>query len=327
MSLSGLLNFGHNYLREAVERRYLSHEDDRHGVHAMLADHFFERDEYDPRLVDEFPWQLAKLGQWEALKNLITLPAIFLELSGDVHGHDLTEYWRLIGDKYDMVEAYEEMIKSLEQDELPPDKLVIALNRVAEVLRQHDKLSGAESLQKKAIAICKANRKLDKMLLVSSMTEIAKTLEEKGDFNEAEGLLRESLQVLGGQSSAEEMVARIKHRLASVLQDKARYSEAKDLLLEVIEIRERLFGKTHTKTAGTINSLAMIYQLSGDYKAAEELYRKSLYLKEQDKGPNDPETASVLTNLAQLLRECGRYQESEEAYQRALKVTRNHLGN
>jgi nephrocystin-3 len=63
---SGLLNFSHDYLRNAVEKRYLKEEGEEQRYHRLLAD-YFEKRELSKRKVEELPWQLSKAKSWNRL--------------------------------------------------------------------------------------------------------------------------------------------------------------------------------------------------------------------------------------------------------------------
>ena len=99
---SGLLSFFHDFMRHAVESRYLGTKVEKQKVHLHLAD-FFDHPGVDDRKVDELPWQLNKALAWERLKDCIAEPTMFLKLFTDNRKYELTSYWLVIGDRYDMV--------------------------------------------------------------------------------------------------------------------------------------------------------------------------------------------------------------------------------
>jgi nephrocystin-3 len=71
VSRGGLLNFSHDYLRQAVGSRYLSRKEARHEVHSRLADYFAGRGTHHRR-IDEQPWQLSQAGDWNRLYYLLS---------------------------------------------------------------------------------------------------------------------------------------------------------------------------------------------------------------------------------------------------------------
>ena len=71
VNCSGLLNFFHDYLRDAVKDKYLSTEEKQKEAHVILAD-YFEKKELGIRKVDELPCQLSQAMQWQRLYNLMS---------------------------------------------------------------------------------------------------------------------------------------------------------------------------------------------------------------------------------------------------------------
>ena len=67
---SGLIGFFHDYLRRAVEDRYLQGGAEREAAHLRLADYFDARRQ-EPRAIDELPWQLAEAAAWQRLCDLL----------------------------------------------------------------------------------------------------------------------------------------------------------------------------------------------------------------------------------------------------------------
>lgn len=93
----GLLNFFHDYLRQAVYERYIRSEEIEKTRHKEIAD-YFVRNETDYRKADELPWQLKKTGDWNRLSDIIQDPALLLEI-WDRNEYEAKEYWTLIGQK------------------------------------------------------------------------------------------------------------------------------------------------------------------------------------------------------------------------------------
>jgi tetratricopeptide (TPR) repeat protein len=91
VSHSGLLGFFHDYLRQAVQNRYLPTEEKRHAAHLRLVD-YFERQELTRRKIDELPWQLAEAGAWRRLYDLLANVSAFSSI-WRVSGYEAKTYW------------------------------------------------------------------------------------------------------------------------------------------------------------------------------------------------------------------------------------------
>ena len=88
---SGLIGFFHDYLRQAVEGRYLPTEKERREAHLRLAS-YFGRQELGARKIDELPWQLAQAEAWQALYDLLAdLP--FFDAAYQANEFEVKAYW------------------------------------------------------------------------------------------------------------------------------------------------------------------------------------------------------------------------------------------
>ena len=106
VSRSGLLGFSHNYVRQAVEERYLPHETERQAAHLRLANYFQTR-EVDLRQVEELPWQLQQAQSWERLATVLTDPSLFAA-AWNRNQFEVKAYWAEVEGKSPerMVDAY-----------------------------------------------------------------------------------------------------------------------------------------------------------------------------------------------------------------------------
>jgi nephrocystin-3 len=118
VSRQGLLNFFHDYFRQAVYNRYIVNEEDEQHWHERLGSYFSDTPA-DYRKADELPWQLMKAGDWSGLAKAMQDPALLTE-AWDINKYDLRQYWVLM-EKHTgltVVDAFREIINSV--DELLP---------------------------------------------------------------------------------------------------------------------------------------------------------------------------------------------------------------
>ncbi len=88
---SGLLNFFHDYLRQAVRERYLPDQEQQDNAHRRLADYFAPRTLTD-RKTAELPWQLSQAKDWQRLADtLADLPLIAAAMRQNAF--DVYGYW------------------------------------------------------------------------------------------------------------------------------------------------------------------------------------------------------------------------------------------
>jgi tetratricopeptide (TPR) repeat protein len=104
VSHSGLLNFFHDYLRQAMQRRYLTNselEPDPQAevsIHLRLADYFDKRDLND-RKIEELPWQLYAAASWQKLFDVLKDLNFFVSAWDHQNGlnqFQVRKYWAAI---------------------------------------------------------------------------------------------------------------------------------------------------------------------------------------------------------------------------------------
>jgi len=152
VSRSGLLNFFHDFLKEAVEDRYLKNKEQKQITHIRLADYFAKRD-LDDRKGDELPHQLRSAESWKRLRDCITGTPMFLQLRTDARKYELTGYWLSIGDRFDMVESYTTMIERYEETSPDETYLAYVLNEASSFLHLNARYDGSEPLYRRALEI------------------------------------------------------------------------------------------------------------------------------------------------------------------------------
>ncbi len=102
---SGVIDFFHGQLKEAVKKRYLREEVDRNATHKIIADYFEKRwSEPYTRALDELPYQLFKASDLEGLKKVL-FNFRFIEAKCEV------------GMIYELLHDYDEALQALPSDD------------------------------------------------------------------------------------------------------------------------------------------------------------------------------------------------------------------
>ena len=130
------LVFDHDYLRKAVEDRYLPNDDDKELIHFQLADWFVDREDWDERNSEEVPWQLQQTNfpTYCAISCSIHLLQTLVQ---DCGVHEVISYWRISkledDDELDEIiaSAVEEYIKEIESH---PEILIKFVDAIADLL-------------------------------------------------------------------------------------------------------------------------------------------------------------------------------------------------
>jgi len=325
VSRAGLLSFFHDYLRQAVERRYLPSRSDQQGWHLRLAD-YFDNQEIDGRVADELPWQLEQAGEKERLRSCISNIPMFLQFEDD-KGYELWGYWLGLDPDKTMVGAYGESLVRYEETEKPKEKhLGYVLNELGRFFDKVGYFDSAEPLYRRALAIREEVLGPKHPLTANSLNNLAGLLQAQGDFDSAEPLYRRALEiwedVLGPKHPH---TATSLNNLAGLLDSKGDFDSAEPLYRRALAIREEVLGDEHPDTAESLNNLAVLLQAQGDFDSAEPLYRRALAIREEVLGPKHPYTATSLNNLALLFQAKGDFDSAEPLFRRALEILEKRL--
>ncbi|MFZ1025595.1 MAG: CHAT domain-containing protein, partial [Limnoraphis robusta] len=105
-----------------------------------------------------------------------------------------------------------------------------------------------------------------------------------------------------------------------------RYSQAEPLLIQALEMYQKLLGDEHPDVANSLNSLAALYTSQGRYSQAEPLLIQALEMYQKLLGDEHPDVANSLNNLAELYSSQGRYSEAETLLIQATEMFQKLLG-
>ncbi len=322
---SGLIGFFHDYLRDAVARRYLPTEEIKKEAHLRLADYFGARD-IDARKVDELPWQLRKAESWERLKESVADMELFLEMMRGNQCYDLIDYWQSIGHRFDMELVYCAALEVYGKTTRNEWQLSEAFDAVAVFLYRSGKYDSAERILKKSLDM------LERVgpghpYMADSLDRMANVLRKKGDFDSMFPLVRRALEI-------REKTLGLAHpktgvsldNLAAAFYCKGDLPAAESLMRRALSIFEKTFSAEHPETARSLTSLGVILYAKGDLSAAEQYHRRALSVCEKVFGQDHPETATSCSNLAIALHAKGDIDAAEILHLRALEICVKRLG-
>jgi tetratricopeptide (TPR) repeat protein len=117
------------------------------------------------------------------------------------------------------------------------------------------------------------------------------------------------------------------NNLALLYQSQGQYEKAEPLLVQVLEMRERLLEEEHPDVAQSLNNLAGLYRYQGCYEQAELLLKRALSIQEKVLGSEHLDIATSLNNLAGLYDSQGLYAQAEPLLERALVIREKALGS
>ncbi len=182
-SRSGMLGFFHDYLRAAVEHRYLKDEKANNVTHLRLADYFTAR-EVGPRKIDELPWQLTQAQAWQRLTDLLA-DLDFLEPAWNADQFAVKTAWAQVeaNSEFRLLNAYGSVLSTPRSHGGP------ALSRIATLLRDTGHIKEALSLQDHLVEHYRETG--DRTNLVTALGDQATVLCLRGELDEAMALFSE----------------------------------------------------------------------------------------------------------------------------------------
>jgi eukaryotic-like serine/threonine-protein kinase len=162
---------------------------------------------------------------------------------------------------------------------------------------------------------------------LSSMDDLAWTLDRESRFAEAEKLQRETLDLRRRRLGPEhpDTLQSIMH-LADTLGFEGRYAEAEKLHREALRLKRRVLGPEHPDTLMSMSNLTSILGAQGRYAEAEDIQRQTLEIRRRVLGPEHPETLRSMVFLGWCLASDGHYAEGEKWQRETLEIQYRVLG-
>jgi tetratricopeptide (TPR) repeat protein len=157
--------------------------------------------------------------------------------------------------------------------------------------------------------------------------DIARVYYYQGQYQDAEGVLREVLEVRDkalGLNHPDTL--RTRRVLAIALIGEGKYADAETEYNALMPLTEKVLGQEHPDTLMTRNNLALALADQGKYPEAEAEDRKVISLEEKVLGPEHPVTLTTRSNLAFVLDDEGKFAAAEEEDRTVLRLREKVLG-
>jgi nephrocystin-3 len=325
------LVFDHDYLRKAVEDRFLPSEEARRQAHSALADWYQSRDGWDERDSEELPWQLQQAGLLDDLREWLQMPSILASLVSDRGSREVVNYWLAVKSEADgeldelIAEAVEEEIEKRKED---ASDLIWFVDRMAMLLEEaglyRELLLRLRTL---SLELEEATEDRDEESMLTSLAWLASAQKDQGNYDEAEALYHRCLEAqerLLGREHPSSMITVNNLGLLYVAQGD--YVKAETFYQRCLEAQERLLGREHPSTLTTVGNLGLLYQAQGDYEKSEAFYQRDLEGCERLLGREHPTTLTTIGNMGLLYQDQGDYEKAEAFYQRGLEGCERLLG-
>jgi tetratricopeptide (TPR) repeat protein len=307
----GVLNFGHEYMRKAVERRFLQDGALTSEFRRRLADEF-DCSPPTPRSCEEFPWLLFETKQFARLRNFLLKREPFLLLS-QYQNADLFTYWQKMDTPDRVGPAYEAAFNAWKQAGPPKDERQQSLDAfdLAKFLDSLGASASAERLVRISLAAMERYSGSDAPELAQVYRTLARLLKQARKFSEAASCLQQALTINEKWYGEDDpVIAEILESIAQLLDAMMQFDQAIEFAKRASTIYER---KGDMRAVGkTLVSIASIYMNAGQMNlAAEALAKAQTAAHLREFGPSEA--------LAMYFSYQGEIQASKKQFAEAVK--------
>ncbi len=104
------------------------------------------------------------------------------------------------------------------------------------------------------------------------------------------------------------------------------FNEADPLVREALELRQRLFGPDHPKTAESLQTLGMLNLYRQEFDQAAEALRRALNIRQREYGDDHPLVSDTLLDLGVVMLVEDNMPEASDLMQRSLAIRQKNYG-
>jgi serine/threonine protein kinase/tetratricopeptide (TPR) repeat protein len=325
----GGLTFFHDYLRRAVEVRYLGGARGD-AIHSRLAEWFeqhLDRDigaiphqnNNEPanpgpslRTARELLYQLTQSNQPERLaKALATIP-LFVVLFRNRLAHEILAGWRLLGSGYDIEGAYSNGLEKY-SNIASPEAVAEALVGIGWVLEVMGQWQAARSIYVRLLE--QASLAGNRHYVASAHRGLGLILRNIGEYELARGELDKARAIFGELGDLRRL-GDVWGNLGHAYKDQGDLEQALECYHEQFAISERAGNLTGMAYAR--GSLGNVLKQKGDLRGALEYYRSTLVTSRE---LGDRLSCAFATgNMGTIYYQYGQYDLSMECFQQRLAI-------
>lgn len=326
--LAGRINFGHDYLRQAVHTRYLPSAIHRHAAHMRIAGRFSQH-ESEARKAEELPFQLRMARAWPALEAALGDLDLFGALA-DRGELELLAHWLPLKERG--CEPEEVLGRAIDERLQAPgnwdeDDLTLAM-RIQSFLR----FSGAngarrERLNESILAACRVQLGDTHDITILSMSNLAEARFCRGNPGGQQEMLEAAFQIcLDNPTTSSTTTQIVARNLTDALRYTGDYERARALGVAVLETTRRTNGHEHPITLSAAEGLAQTLRLEGDISRTRKLQEELLQTRLRLFGEENVDTLRTMGDLGDTLRLQGEVDSSITILRRAEELSSRHFG-
>lgn len=227
----------------------------------------------------------------------------------------LSRVLRELGD----FDAAERVARDLTQVAPPAPMLAAARQVHGDALWRLGRLEEAQNAYRDALAL-RQSTSADPLDLAANHKHLGIVLAELGDLKTAEGELRSARALLVQDYDEDNLdVIDVDNHLADILRRSGRPEEARDLLVHVIHVREKLVGP-HPDLAGSLTRYGATLAALGNHTAAIDTLQHAQAMFADRMGADHPYVAEAGIVLATVMRDAGETSAALDRAEHALSI-------
>lgn len=327
MKRSGLFTFFHNYLREAVEKRYAATDQAKKDLHHHLASYFSE-EPYDERRRDEEPWQWLRAENAEKFKICITDIPMLEMLLDETRLQELIGYWVELQKNYDLAETYHAAITEYRQHCDDEPYFAELSGKLGNALVSASYYKEAEYHLRNALGMREQLFGNEDLKTAQSKNDLATLYYNTGAFSEAESLLQRTITIRENiLDKNDPAIAKSLNDLGAIFFAEGKLPEAEKFLKEALNRYRSFFNNDHTQIASTLSNLGALSYYRKDYVNAIKFYSESIEMYQRMYGGNNIAIILPMSNLALAYTENFEYEKAEDLFIKTIGLMKAMYGN
>jgi len=258
-----------------------------------------------------------------------------------LYGDHTTIYHKVKLQQLDFIVKYKNNIESIDTvkkisyDKIVKPEMAITHNEYATYLNTFanfedllDNIKKSENYLNEATQATSARFGNTDINYAYELQLLAKVKLEKGNYIEADTLLKQALKIAKAYSpQSDEKVIDIYRGVSTLYYTLGEYDEAKKLLNRALNSSYKTKAKGELNIATSIDLMASLFASTGRFTDAEELLLEAVKLKETKLGSDNKALISSLNLLGNVYLATGDYAAAEKNIRRALSISTQIFGD
>ncbi|GHV94081.1 hypothetical protein AGMMS50293_04010 [Spirochaetia bacterium] len=331
---NGLVSFSHNFIRDAVQKRYLPDQNTVSGYRLRIVTCVESPAASPNRKYHELPHQLYELKEWEKLYNFLLDLEVF-EFLYEKDPYELGKYWRALQEEskeHYSLEKYGDLMVS----EKSSESLAVLFSNIGyaliNILDDHYSLALKFALKAQAIREDIMANQPDTVTVGVMREVVAETALSYnhigaiyyllGDYPAALEQYQKALTVIEEKGLGHRGFVSSYNGIGDLYYSTGHYQEA----LEQYQYSKEYLLNDTPDMAAYYYKTGNVYKSLGDYMAALDNHRQGLAIRKEAFGENHPDTALSYFGIGEVFYSIDAYGAAREWYQKAWAIREQLFG-